>query len=118
MAVLNFEFKARSSDNSALEQQLLELHPVFIGEDNQVDTYFNVPNGRLKLREGNIENALIYYERQNTAAAKTSKVLLYQHSPDPALKAILIKLHGIKVIVEKKRKIYFIGHIKFHFDCM
>ena len=116
MAVLNFEFKARSSDNNALEQQLQELHPRFIGEDHQVDTYFNVNHGRLKLREGNIENALIFYERQNIATAKTSKVLLYQHSPDPALKAILIKLHGIKVIVEKKRMIYFIGHVKFHFD--
>jgi len=43
-------------------------------------------------------------------------VLLYQHAPDPSLKAILIKVLGIKVVVEKNRKIYFIGHVKFHFD--
>ena len=116
MAILNFEFKARALDLYGLEKKLLQLNPVFIGEDHQVDTYFNVPNGRLKLREGNIENALIYYERENTTGAKASKVLLYKHSPDDVLKSILIKLHGIKVIVEKKRKIYFIGHVKFHFD--
>lgn len=118
MAVLNFEFKARASDIDALEQKLQAFDPAFIGEDTQVDTYFNVANGRLKLREGNIENALIWYERKNEAEAKLSKVLLYQHAPDPMLKAILIKTLGIKVVVEKKRKIYFIGHVKFHFDTL
>lgn len=116
MSILNFEFKARAADLDSLEKRLLELGPLYIGEDNQVDTYFNVSTGRLKLREGNIENALIWYDRPDTAGAKASKVLLYQHNPDNTLKAILVKLHGIKVIVTKSRKIYFIGNIKFHFD--
>src|SRR5450759_5939732 len=116
MPILNFEFKANTTDLDNLEKKLLELNPKFIGEDNQTDTYFNVTTGRLKLREGNIENSLIYYERQNTAGAKQSDVLLYQHNPDKTLKEILIKLHGIKVIVAKIRKIYFIDNVKFHFD--
>lgn len=114
--VTNFEFKATCQHLNILEQKLLELNPVFIGEDNQVDTYFNVLVGRLKLREGNIENALIHYERKNTASAKQSNVLLYQHSPNVFLKNILIKALGIKTIVSKKRKIYFIENVKFHFD--
>jgi len=116
MPILNFEFKAKTTELDNLEKKLLELNPKFIGEDNQTDTYFNVTTGRLKLREGNIENSLIYYERQNTAGAKQSDVLLYRHNPDKTLKDILIKLHGIKVIVEKIRKIYFIDNVKFHFD--
>ncbi len=116
MPILNFEFKARTKELDNLEKKLLTLNPKFIGEDNQTDTYFNVPTGRVKLREGNIENSLIYYERQNTSGAKQSDILLYQHTPDKTLKDILIKLHGIKVIVEKKRKIYFIKNVKFHFD--
>jgi len=116
MPILNFEFKAKTTELDNLEKKLLELNPKFIGEDNQTDTYFNVTKGRLKLREGNIENSLIYYERQNTAGAKQSDVLLYRHNPDKTLKDILIKLHGIKVIVEKIRKIYFIDNVKFHFD--
>lgn len=116
MATVNIEFKARANDLVALEKKLLTLTPRYIGEDNQVDTYFNVGTGRLKLREGNIENSLIYYERINTAGAKQSNILLYQHSPAKALKDILIKLHGIKVVVDKKRKIYFIDNVKFHFD--
>jgi predicted adenylyl cyclase CyaB len=116
MPHINFEFKTRAKDPDKSEKKLLELNPVFIGVDKQTDTYFNVAKGRLKLREGNIENALIYYERQNVAGAKQSDILLYQHQPDKSLKDILIKLHGIKVVVHKIRKIYFIENVKFHFD--
>lgn len=116
MSIVNFEFKARTSDLKSLEDQLLLLNPKFIGEDNQADTYFNVTKGRLKLREGNIENSLIWYERQDIAGAKQSDVLLYKHNPDKTLKDILIKLHGIKVVVDKKRRIYFLDNVKFHFD--
>jgi adenylate cyclase class 2 len=116
MTILNFEFKARTSDLKNLEVQLLLLNPKFIGEDNQTDTYFNVTKGRLKLREGNIENSLIWYERQNITGAKQSDVLLYQHKPDKTLKDILIKIHGIKAVVDKRRRIYFVDNVKFHFD--
>ena len=50
-----FEFKARSNCVEGLEKKLLPLKANFAGEDHQTDTYFNVPYGRLKLREGNIE---------------------------------------------------------------
>ena len=116
MPTVNFEFKAKTTQLNDLEKKLLTLNPKFIGEDNQADTYFNVSSGRLKLREGNIENSLIYYERTNTAGAKRSDILLYHHGPDKALKNILIKINGIKVVVDKRRKIYFIDNVKFHFD--
>ncbi|MBL0356486.1 MAG: class IV adenylate cyclase [Chitinophagaceae bacterium] len=116
MAILNVEFKAITKDVVAAENTLLQHNPVFIGEDHQIDTYFNVPNGRLKLREGNIENALIHYERENTAGSKSSRVLLYQHLPDENLKAALAKALGVKAIIDKKRKIYFVDNVKFHFD--
>lgn len=118
MSALNFEFKATTADIERLEKLLLELSPHFIGEDHQVDTYFNVSTGRLKLREGNIENALIWYERPNTAGAKRSDILLYHHQPDESLKDILVKVHGVKVVVDKKRRIYFIDNVKFHFDTL
>ena len=116
MNTKNIEFKARVSSLAPYENKLLTLSPRFEGLDHQVDTYFNVPNGRLKLREGNIENALINYNRADTADAKLSDIILYHHQPDAALKAILKLQLGIKAVVDKKRKIYFINHIKFHFD--
>lgn len=112
----NYEFKAKARDLNELEQKLIGLNPVFKGEDHQIDTYFNVPSGRLKLREGNIENALIYYERPDTANAKQSLIILYKHQPDISLKEILTRVNGIKVVVDKRRKIYFKGNVKFHFD--
>ncbi len=116
MATVNIEFKARTNQLELLEAKLQTLNPLFVGLDNQCDTYFNVSTGRLKLREGNIENTLIWYERSNTAGAKQSDILLYHHTPDKALKEILVKVHGVKVVVDKKRKIYFIDNVKFHFD--
>jgi adenylate cyclase class 2 len=116
MSISIFEFKATVPDLAAAEKSLQSLHPVFKGEDHQVDTYFNVAKGRLKLREGNIENALIWYDRANEAGNKLSNVLLYKHRPDPGLKEILTQANGIKAVVDKRRKIYFIENVKFHFD--
>jgi len=113
---INYEFKARVENLADLEAALVSRSPLFKGEDHQVDTYFNVPHGRMKLREGNIEHALIHYERTNVAGAKQSNVLLYQHPSDPSLKQILVTALGVKAVVDKKRKIYFIDNVKFHFD--
>ena len=126
MSTLNIEFKAVTNKLAELEALLQQQDPLFVGEDHQVDTYFNIPPnppesfgwqaGRLKLREGNIENALIHYDREDTAGAKASHVFLYHHKPDKALKEILIKTLGIKAVVDKRRRIYFIDNVKFHFD--
>lgn len=116
MPINIIEFKARIANPEISEQKLLSLHPFFKGEDRQVDTYFNVPKGRLKLREGAIENALIWYNRPNEAGSKLSSVLLYKHNPDAALRQVLTQANGVKVVVDKRRTIYFIENVKFHFD--
>lgn len=116
MNIKNFEFKAKVDNIDHYEALLLKLNPVFKGTDHQIDTYFNVSKGRLKLREGNIENSLINYDRENTADSKLSDIILYQHEPNVALKNILTLQLGVKIIVDKKRKIYFIDNVKFHFD--
>jgi predicted adenylyl cyclase CyaB len=113
---LNYEWKAKVTDVEKTEKKLSAFDPLFIGEDDQRDTYFNVPNGRLKLREGKIENALIHYNRSDVAGAKQSNVILYQHTPDLSLKDALTAAVGIKVVVQKRRRIYFVNNVKFHFD--
>jgi adenylate cyclase, class 2 len=112
----NIEFKAKVHSTEPYETKLKSLQPEYIGMDHQIDHYFNTKNARLKLRVGNIENALIHYERPDTNDVKKSRVILYKHSPDDALKNILTAQLGIKAVVDKIRKIYFIGNVKFHFD--
>jgi predicted adenylyl cyclase CyaB len=113
---LNIEFKAKVKSIQEAENKLLLLNPLFVGEDNQTDTYFNVQEGRMKLREGNVENALIYYKRNNVLGSKESNVILYEPKDIATLKALLISSLGVKVAVIKKRRIYFIENVKFHFD--
>ena len=116
MNIRNYEFKARVDNFDDLEKKLLLLKPDYIGLDHQIDTYFNVEKGRLKLREGNIENSLINYDREDSADAKESKVILYKHQANRALKDILTLQFGVKTVVDKRRKIYFVENVKFHFD--
>ena len=70
----------------------------------------------MKLREGNIEHALIYYERQSKAEPKQSNIILHKLQDADTLKDILHKIFPVDVIVEKKREIYFIDNVKFLID--
>jgi len=116
MSFINIEIKARTTKSATIRQYLLQNGAEFMGIDEQTDTYFNVPVGRLKLREGNIENNLIYYERKDQAGPKQSDFNLVPVDNPIALKEILRNSLGIKVIVRKKREIYFIDNVKFHLD--
>ncbi len=116
MSYLNIEIKARCTDSRFIRDYLLSRGADFKGTDHQTDTYFNVPHGRLKLREGNIENNLIFYIRPDQAGPKASAFQLVKVEDAAGLKATLISANGIKTVVEKKREIYFIDNVKFHID--
>ncbi len=116
MGHVNIEIKARCNNHEKIREILHSNNADFKGIDHQIDTYFKVPSGRLKLREGNIENHLIFYERENQTGPKQSNVILYNTEPASNLKEILTKSLGILVVVDKQREIYFIDNIKFHID--
>jgi adenylate cyclase class 2 len=110
------EIKARCGEHGRIREVLHARHAEFRGTDHQRDTYFSVPEGRLKLREGNIENALIFYDREEKPGPKESRVMLAPVSDGSSLKTILARLFGLKIVVEKEREIYFIQNVKFHLD--
>jgi len=116
MPFLNVEIKAKCSDAEFIRDYLLSNGAEFKGIDEQTDTYFNVSNGRLKLREGNIENNLIFYERNNQAGPKSSQFKLVKVEDAKGLKEVLERSCGIKMIVRKRREIYYIDNVKFHID--
>ena len=110
------EIKARCDNPQVVRRLLNEQGAEFKGVDRQVDTYFRCKSGRLKLREGNIENNLIHYHRPNQAGPKNSSVRLYRSAPDSSLRELLAEALGVLVVVRKSREIYFIGNVKFHID--
>ena len=116
----NVEIKAMCNEPQIILNKLLEMGADNKGIDHQIDTYFQTPNGRLKLRQGNIENSLIFYERNNQAGPKTSDISLVHLSAlgkdVQALKETLSRAYGVFKVVDKKRNILFINHVKFHID--
>lgn len=112
MKHLNIEIKAKCENLDVVRAILKSCHAVFKGCDQQTDTYFKVPKGRLKLREGNIENCLVYYERENIAGPKSAEVILYPlTAPVGQLREILAQAHGVLAVVEKTREIYFLENV-------
>lgn len=116
MSILNVEIKARCTKPDKIRSILKKQGAHFKGTDHQIDTYFNVPNGRLKLREGTIENNLIYYRRSDSKEAKTSDINLVPMDHPTAMKQLLTNALGVWVTVDKQREIYFIDNVKFHID--
>lgn len=114
--ILNVEIKARLANPERVRAKLQSLGADFRGSDLQTDTYFNCPNGRLKLREGNIENSLIYYLRGDVAGPRQSLVKLARVPAGTDLRCVLSGALGVKTEVKKTREIYFIGNVKFHID--
>lgn len=116
MEKLNVEIKARCNGPENVRQYLMDAGADFKGSDHQIDTYFKVHNGRLKLRQGNIENHLIHYLRSDQEGPKSSEVSLYKPNEAKDLKRTLSKALGQLVVVDKQREIYFIDNVKFHID--
>jgi predicted adenylyl cyclase CyaB len=112
----NIEIKACCSQPDHI-RSILENHQAdFKGTDHQIDTYFRVDKGRLKLREGTIEKNLIYYQRNDIKGAKKSDINLAPFDETSKIKQLLSNALGVEVVVEKHREIYFIDDVKFHID--
>lgn len=116
MAIINVEIKAQCNNLSTIRAILQSKKPIEKGTDHQIDTYFKVAHGRLKLREGSIENNLIHYVREDIEGPKKSNITLFKSQPGSSIKKILTDSLGILTIVDKHREIYFIENVKFHID--
>jgi len=116
MKHLSFEFKAHFRHETQVRSALKRLRARFLGKDHQIDTYFRVPSGRLKIREGRIENALIFYKRTNAARARRSTIDMMLLPRRNSVRAILTHSLGILAVVDKRREIYFVGNVKIHLD--
>ncbi len=116
MKLVNYEFKARLKDEARVRRALRALRARYVGTDRQLDTYFRVSKGRLKVREGRIENALIYYRRPDAARARRARIEMMLLPRRNSVCAILGGSLGVLTVVDKRREIYFAGNVKIHLD--
>lgn len=114
----NLEFKVRCESLEALRPGLEKLKAMHRETVHQVDTYFQAPKGRLKLRElaETDEGWLIYYERPNQPESRYSQYQLCEIADCTALKTLLTAALGIKTVVEKRREIWMFHNTRIHLD--
>jgi adenylate cyclase class IV len=112
----NIELKARDPDPERSLRLSLALGAQDKGWLHQTDTYFCVPQGRLKLREEDQVAQLISYERANQTTARESRYRLVPISDPGGLKDALISALGVLVVVEKSRRLLLWQDVRIHLD--
>jgi len=112
------ELKARVDDLEIIRDKLIQFRAEQIGVFHQIDTYYEVCPGRLKLREveGETDAELIYYERENIAEPKRSSIFILKIPQPHTFKQIIERVTRTKTVVDKVREIYFFGGIQIHLD--
>ena len=110
------EIKARCRDHETLRRKLKEWGAKFLGRQTEVDIFYHVPRGRLKLRRSESENLLIGYERPDIGGPKHCLVNLYSCRDTEALDRVLAASLGRKLVLKKQRELYVLGNIRFHLD--
>jgi predicted adenylyl cyclase CyaB len=113
----NLEFKAKARDLAALRQVFAKDGAVFVEDLLQVDTYYRVSNGRLKLRETVGHQAeLIFYNREEGSASRMQSNYEVLRLADASVKGFLAQAIGVKVVVEKQRRLMKLGNARIHLD--
>ena len=113
----NLEFKAETGSLELLRANLRALEAEFSGRLHQIDTYFDVPKGRLKLREvEDYGGTLVYYERPDAAESRYSHYQLCDIANHAPFKQMMSDVLGVKVIVEKNRELWIYGNTRIHLD--
>jgi len=112
------ELKAKVTELEGLRKKLDNLGSKFVGTVNQEDTYFEVPEGRLKLREikGTSDVELIFYERENIVGPKQDDAFLLRVRDADDFKAVLKRILKQIIIIEKEREIYTYQGTQIHLD--
>lgn len=89
----------------------------FVATLDQRDTYFNVPAGRLKLREtAGKKTELIFYRRNESSSAGMESNYDILQVEDSSLREFLGGSLGIRVVVEKKRLLLMLRNARIHLD--
>jgi len=96
---------------------MFELGAKYQKTMHQIDTYFNVPKGRLKLREIDGETAqLVYYKRADENVSRYSNYSIVEITDASEFKQMMMDALGVKAIVDKARELWMYGNTRIHVD--
>ena len=116
----NIEIKAVLDDIGAAEKIAADVAGTGPSEVlRQIDTYFRIPRGRLKLRQvtgTRSHSELISYTRPDQAGPKRSDYLISPVSDPAKLKDVLAAALGVSVTLDKQRTVYLSGNVRIHLD--
>jgi adenylate cyclase class IV len=113
----NLELKAVDPDPERSLRTCKGLGAEDRGTLLQLDTYFNVPKGRLKLRqERDAVSHLIAYERSDAAVQRESRYRIVEVPEGSHLRAALAGVLGIAAVVRKSRRLFLCDGVRIHLD--
>jgi predicted adenylyl cyclase CyaB len=114
----NIEIKARAQHFEQLRERAAALSPDAPLIFRQQDFFYDVPRGRLKLRQfdDGTPAELIFYQRDDRDGPKAS---YYTRSPvtnPEAMHSLLATALTTRGIVTKERHVYIVGRTRIHLD--
>lgn len=113
----NVEIKARAQTLDAIRAVAVALTQAPPEILSQVDTFFAVPRGRLKVREfADGSGELIAYDRADQTGPKTSSYTVASCADASALRAALGRVLAVKGRVVKRRELFLVGRTRIHLD--
>jgi adenylate cyclase len=121
----NVESKTRCGDLAQVAAGAAALGARYGGRLDQVDTYFRVADGRLKLREivhvapdgdRTASAELIAYVRPDAGGARVSRYTRTPVDDVPARHAALAAAHGVRGRVRKRRELWLLQATRIHLD--
>ncbi len=113
----NLELKAKYRSAAAARSVSLRLGAKRKGILRQVDTYFRVRNGRLKLRQinGN-QYELIYYHRKDRKGTRYSDFFVVPLNSVRPMMDVCKEIFGVLVVVRKRRDLFVYENARIHID--
>jgi predicted adenylyl cyclase CyaB len=113
----NIEIKAYARDFAEIRRRAEALSNQPVNILLQEDTFFNSPQGRLKLRVlSGDQGQLIYYTRPDQEGPKRSDYHIFLTNDPENLKRALELAYGIRGVVRKTRYLYLVGQTRVHLD--
>jgi len=111
----NLELKLCIGSEVAFENLKKNLSCFYQKTLHQVDTYFRVPKGRLKLREEPSRKYIIRYDRPDTEQ-KVSQYEFYPIDDIDKFKKVFDGALDVEIVIKKERLLYIIHNARIHLD--